>query len=248
MVEWQCSVFFPDLALHTLTLCTLCATPLFDFSPPSSPSVWKPDLWETDKYHINSKLTLYLNNFDVKNDESTLMVSSGSLILADSFSLMYMSAYWLWENSDLGNRNIYLTAFLSGKLQFCVCLTVHRQKTEATLLECSALLWGEGGAVSVLDTFRFLITAARCLKHLFLTHFLLNQRLNICEWHTQTHANTHTYYVSLLENVISRDFPSLCFLIHPNCDVYVENQQASFYKLDQSMEFIWELMHLVRAC
>lgn len=30
---------------------------------------------------------------------ATLMVSSGSRISADSFSLVCVSAYWLWENS-----------------------------------------------------------------------------------------------------------------------------------------------------
>lgn len=55
-----------------------------------------------------------LNNFKITKKKkknptwSTFIVSSGILILADSFSLMYMSAYWLWENSDVGNRNVYI--------------------------------------------------------------------------------------------------------------------------------------------
>lgn len=49
-----------------------------------------------------------------------------------------------------------------------------------TLLQCCALLLGEGGAVSVLDTFGFLVIVAHCLKHLSLIDFFLNQRLKIC--------------------------------------------------------------------
>lgn len=52
-----------------------------------------------------------------KNDESTLIVSSGSLIWADSFSLVYMSAYWLLENSESGDRSVHLSIYVV----FCRC-------------------------------------------------------------------------------------------------------------------------------
>lgn len=51
----------------------------------------------------------------IKNEDSTLMVSSGSFISADSFSLVYISAYWLWENSDLGEKERLFNCFSEWK-------------------------------------------------------------------------------------------------------------------------------------
>lgn len=172
---------------HTLTL---RAVLLFGFPPQLGSSVWKPDLWETDN-HSNSGKTVDVvleEQFDdIKNEvrswACTLMVSSGSLISADSFSLVNMSAYWLRENSEAGGKNV------------CVQLVFWMTKWgslrnawtgKVTLFKCSALLWGEGGAVSILDTFGSLVIAAHRLKHLCATHFFVDERIKLCKSHMHT--------------------------------------------------------------
>lgn len=39
------------------------------------------------------------------------MVSSGSLISADSFSLVHRSAYWLCANSEFGRQEMVLNVY-----------------------------------------------------------------------------------------------------------------------------------------
>lgn len=112
----------------------------------------------------------------------TLMVSSGSWILEDSFSLMYMSAYWLWENSDSGGRGGYLTTCGQSKLDTGMHGLL--RISEVTLLKCSALLRGEGGAVSLLDTFGFLLITEPSVKHLpLIDYFFLDERVEMCTTH-----------------------------------------------------------------
>lgn len=175
----------PEAGCNRLQGCmrTLRVAPVFGFPSPFGPPVWKPDLHKTEQLsqwqrdEARDCLRAPLMN---RNDESTLIVSSGSLIWADSFSLVYMSAYWLLENSESGNRSTHLSIYVV----FCGCeactnaFYCHSGRV-STLLQCFALLLGECGAAAVLHTFGFLVIGAHCFWQFPLTYFLLNQRLQI---------------------------------------------------------------------
>ena len=78
---------------------------------------------------------------------------------------------------------------------------------QPTLLECRALLRGEGGSVPMLAASGLLVVAADRLQRLSVAHFLCNQWMEICI----TLSSCHAHFNQVL--------------------LYLTNHQALSYKL-----------------
>lgn len=120
--EWKCADWPPAVIYLRLDLLLLCIILSFSHSLcvlllSLASLLHLARLFENQTFATQTEERLYLwrGVLMIKNGDSTLIMSSGSLISADSFSLVCISAYWLWQNSDLERYKHILSAILGGK-------------------------------------------------------------------------------------------------------------------------------------
>lgn len=158
---------------------TLCAAPLFGFSPPLGSSVWKPNLWETC-CHVECRDTC--DSVGTVRQEKRVYLDG--VLWKFDFSWQFLPRVHvcivavgkLWS----GGRKVVFNCLLVETFSICdISRCIGTSRPEATLLKCPALLRGEGGTVSVLDVSGFLVKNSYCLHYL---------RMKICKlyihiWH-----------------------------------------------------------------